>query len=112
MYNIVIMNIRTIMSDNKEIIQHYHVFIIEQKIFFVCFYNTEAKSTKYDFSFVQLCVNVTVRMEVLILYLVYVPASKYGLETDMVLVIVEIIALGYVYIIIIYDLRQYHVTQL
>ena len=42
----------------------------------------------------------------------YVPASKDGLETDVVLVIVEIIALGYVYIIIIYDLRQYHVTQL
>ena len=88
MYNIVILNISTIMSDNKEIIRHYRVFIIVQTIFFVCFYNTEAKSTKYDFSFVQLCVNVTVRMEVLILDLVYVPASKDGLETDVVLVIV------------------------
>ena len=67
---------------------------------------------KFYFNFVQLCVNVTVRMEELILDLMYVPASKDGLETDVVLVIVEIIALGYVYIIIIYDLRQYHVTQL
>ena len=112
MYNIVIMNIRTIMSDNKEIIRHYHVFKIVQIIFFVCFYNTEAKSTKYDFSFVQLCVNVTVRMEELILDLVYLPAYKDGLGKDVIVVIVEIIALGYVYIIIIYDLRQYHVTQL
>ena len=68
---------------------------------------------KVYFNFVQLCVvNVTVRMEELILDLVYVPASKDGLETDVVLVIVEIIALGYIYIIIIYDLRQYHITQL
>ena len=67
---------------------------------------------KFYFYFVQLCVNVTVRMEVLILDLVHVPTYKDGLEKDVVLVIVEIIALGYVYIIIVYDFRQYHVTQL
>ena len=66
MYNIVIQNISTIMSENKK---SFDTIIMQNKYIQIYFY------------FVQLCVNVTVRMEELILDLVDVPASKDGLET-------------------------------
>ena len=54
--------------------------------------------------------NLAVRMEELVQDLVYVLACKDGLETDVILVIVE--KYNYVYMYILYDLRQYHIIQL